>query len=768
MFNFTKNEEQILQYWKEMNILDKVRNLNKDNKSFYFLDGPPYASGSLHPGQIWVKSIKDIYVRFRRFQGFNVHDRAGYDVHGLPIENKVEKTLNLTSKKEIEIKIGVENFTKYCKEYASSLIPTMSKDFIRFGVSLDFEKPYLAYENQFIENSWEILKKINEKGLLYSGVKPMLYCTHCGTVLAQGTLEVEYSDETDNSIFVEFKINKELSKPKIDISENTYFLIWTTTPWTLPSNIAVAVNPKELYVKVKVKDKSLIFMKSRLEYLSELSNDNFIIEAEFYGSELENLFYINPLENKISKQKELRYIHKVIYAETLVSSQEGSGIVHIAPGHGMEDYQIGLKNNLPIFSSVDLNGNYNSDAGFYSNLKVPEEANTAILEDLKSRDVLLAKLKIKHSYPHCWRCKEKLLFLVTKQWFFNIQEIKNKLISENKKVSWHPEEAKLWMEDVLSNSPDWSIARQRYWGIPVPIWHCNNCNSDKIIGSKEELILNAINKEKASLLTNLHKPFIDQIKIICQKCKGESSRIPDVFDVWFDSGVAFKASLSQTEFDKLFPAAFILEGKDQLRGWFSTLLKISVMLYNKAPFKNVVIDGMLLSEDGREMHKSLGNYISLDELLKITSADGYRLWCSSHTQWLDLQFKKDEIKESEKKIIILYNMFNLFNEYTTLTKYIPKKIKKPSINKIEDKEDLWILSRLVSTINEVTKSLENYNIQISNNLISNFLLNDLSRFYLKIFKKKIIFSDKKQAKIYLDLMNYVLYNLNLLISPFTP
>ncbi len=768
MFNFIKNEEQILQYWKEMNILEKTKALNKNNKSFYFLDGPPYSSGYLHPGQIWVKSIKDIYIRFRRLQGFNVHDKAGYDVHGLPIENKVEKTLELKSKKDIEIKIGVENFTNYCKEYVTSLIPSMTKDFIRFGASLDFEKPYLAYENSFIESAWDILKKINEKGLLYSGVKPMLYCTHCGTVLAQGTLEVEYSDETDNSIFVEFKVNKELSKPKIEISENTYFLIWTTTPWTLPSNIAVAINPKELYVKVKVNDKSLIFMKSRLEYLSEISKDNFIIEAEFYGSELDGLFYINPMENKVPKQKELRNVHKVVSAETLVSSQEGSGIVHIAPGHGLEDYQIGLKNNLPIFSPVNLSGNYNNDAGSYANLKVPEEANMKITEDLKAMNVLFGHFKVKHSYPHCWRCKEKLLFLVTKQWFFNIQKIKSKLLSENKKVSWHPEEAKSWMDDVLTNSPDWSIARQRYWGIPIPIWHCSSCNNDKVIGSKEELISNSVNKEKATAITNLHKPFIDEIKIKCEKCGAESSRISDVFDVWYDSGIVFKASLSQEEFDKLFPAQFILEGKDQLRGWFSTLLKISVMLYGKAPFKNVVIDGMLLSDDGREMHKSLGNYISLDELLKITSADGYRLWCSSHTQWLDLQFKKDEMKESEKKISTLYNMFNLFNEYTSLTKYVPTKIKKPSIQKINDIEDLWILSRLSSTLEVVTDSLTNYKIQVANNSISNFLLNDLSRFYLKIFKKKILFAEKKQAKYYVELMNYILYNLNVMISTFTP
>ena len=768
MFDFIKNEEEVLHYWIDNDINKKIRAANKGNKAFYFLDGPPYASGNLHPGQIWVKSIKDILVRYRRMCSYDVHDRAGYDVHGLPIENKVEKTLGLNSKKEIELKIGIDNFIKYCTEYANSLIPNMTKDFVRFGASLDFDNPYLAYKDSFIERAWGILKTANEKGFLYSGSKPMLYCTHCGTVLAQGTLEIEYSDESDTSLFVEFQVNKKDSKPRIDITDKTYLLIWTTTPWTLPSNISVAVNPKERYVKLKLGEKSLILMKSRLDHILDLIDENAVIEAEFFGSELEGIFYINPLEEKIKKQEELRKFHKVLMAEELVSSSEGSGIVHIAPGHGVEDYALGKANSLPIFSTVDLSGKYNSDAGSFFGLSVPLDANVAILEELKKNDFLLATTKIKHSYPHCWRCKEKLLFLVTTQWFFNIQKIKNKLISENKKVAWHPAEGKQWMEDVLSNSPDWSIARQRYWGIPIPIWQCDSCNSIKVIGSKEELISSSVDSVIASNLTNLHRPYIDTVKIKCEKCGGNSTRVTDVFDVWFDSGIAFKASLSDDEFNSLFPADFILEGKDQLRGWFSTLLKIGVILYGKAPFKNVIIDGMLLAEDGREMHKSLGNYLSIDELLKITSADSYRLWCSSHTQWLDIQFKKDEIRESEKKISTIYNMFNLMDEYFLAIEYSPSKIKKPNMKNITEISDKWILSRLSTTMKLVSEALERYDVQTANALLSDFSLNDLSRLYLKLLKKRIIYGDKKQAKTVLDILNYVLYNLIIMMAPFTP
>ena len=385
MFDFIKNEEEVLSYWNTNNISLKVHTVSSLGKKFYFLDGPPYASGNLHPGQIWVKSIKDIFIRYKRLKGFNVHDRAGYDVHGLPIENKVEKSLAINSKKEIEVKIGIENFVKYCMEYANSLIPNMTRDFTRFGISLDFNSPYLPYKNSYIETAWEILKKANEEGFLYTGTKPMLYCTHCGTVLSQGTVEIEYADEIDTSIFVMFKVNIKDSKPEISITENTYLLIWTTTPWTLPSNIAVAVNPKEIYVKVRIEDTSIILMKSRLDYILSLLNKNAVIESEFFGSELKNIFYINPLEDKIKKQEEFRKFHSVIMSEELVLSNEGSGIVHIAPGHGSEDYTLGKQNNLPIFSSVDLNGKYTQDAGAYSGLSVPIEANIKIIEDLHKK-----------------------------------------------------------------------------------------------------------------------------------------------------------------------------------------------------------------------------------------------------------------------------------------------------------------------------------------------------------------------------------------------
>lgn len=768
MFNLNANEEYVLKYWSDNKILEKARQKNKGKKPFYFLDGPPYASGDLHPGQIWVKSVKDILVRYRRMKGLDVHDRAGFDVHGLPIENKIEKLLELKSKKEIEEKVGVENFVNECRKYVDSLIPKMTADFRRFGSSLDFDSAYLAYRNEFIESAWSMLKSIHKKGLLYTEPKPMLFCPHCETVLAQGGAEVVYSDEKDPSIFVAFKIDPRASKAGISADRETYLVIWTTTPWTLPSNIAVAVNPKERYVIVSAKSMHLIIAKQRLDAVMSALGENAVVESEFYGSELEGIRYVSPLEEKIPKQAEFRKFHKVVMAESLVSLEEGSGLVHIAPGHGAEDYVIGKKNNLPIFSPVNMQAVYTEEAGSYSGLKVPGEANAAVLADLKVNGSLLDEGHITHSYPHCWRCNSKLILINTKQWFLNVQKLKKKLISENKKVLWHPGEAQAWFEDVLQGSPDWSIARQRYWGIPVPIWECGKCGSTHVVGSLEELSSLSLDSAKVASMQDLHRPYIDSVVLKCSTCGSEMKRIKDVFDVWFDSGIAFRSSLSDDEFKNMFPADFILEGKDQLRGWFSTLLKTSVMVYGKAPYKNVVIDGMLLAEDGREMHKSWGNYIALSELLKITSADAYRLWCSNHTQWLDLQFKKAEIKEAEKKINTLYNIFNLFQDYSSAAGYVPKRVKKPVIKEDSNLEDKWILSRLASVAAEVDSALQGYTVQRANKSLGDFLLNDLSRFYLKIAKRRIAYGTKADSRRTLDIINYIMYNVITLMTPFAP
>ncbi len=768
MLDLNANELEMLNYWKETDVLGRLRARNKGRKPFYFLDGPPYTTGDLHPGQMWVKTVKDITLRYRRMRGYDVRDIPGYDVHGLPIENKVEKKLELKSKQDIEDKIGVDEFIKQCRAYVEAGIGRMDSDFERFGITLDFAHPYIPFNKQYIETGWSIFKQISDKGLLYRDTKATLYCPHCQTSVSQGTMEAEYMQDNDPSIAVPFKVIKNDSKARISLADGDYsLLIWTTTPWTLPANVAIAVNPKELYVLAKFGDKNLIVAKKRLDYTAAMLDASPVVLEEFYGSELEGMAYANPLEENSPKQKELRKYHKVILSGELVTMDDGTGLVHIAPGHGLEDYNLGKKLGLPIFCPVDGKAEYTKDAGKYEGMKVPEEANKAVMEDLKSMGVLLYKGSITHSYPHCWRCDSKLIFIATPQWFFNISKVKKKLLSENSKVSWHPAEAMQWQADVLKSSPDWCISRQRYWGIPIPIWECEKCGDTKVIGSVEELARHATSKEKVEHLDDLHRPYIDAIELKCEKCGGSMHRVKDVTDVWFDSSIASRASIdSEKEFERLFPIDYIIEGKDQLRGWFSGLLKIGVLAYGKRPFKNVGVDGMLLSEDGREMHKKLGNYIAVADLLKITNADSFRIWSSGHTPWLDLSFNRSEIRDSERTINVLYNAANLIDEYSKLIGAKPKWTL-PKAEGLE-REELWILSRVQSLIEKVTVALGNYEAHNAVNALKEFISDDFSRFYLKVAKKKLLGYDKGMQKKVLNVVSYCLNTVLTLASPVIP
>jgi len=768
MLDLNAHELEILNYWKEKDVLGRLRARNKGRKPFYFLDGPPYVSGDLHPGQMWVKAVKDITLRYRRMRGYDVRDIPGYDVHGLPIENKVEKKLEIKSKQEIEEKVGVEEFIKQCRKFVEEGIGRMDSDYERFGITLDFDHPYIPFNKSYIEAGWQMFKRISDNGLLYKDTKSTLYCPRCQTPVSQGTMEAEYMQDNDPSIAVPFKVVKNSSNAKISLADGDYsLLIWTTTPWTLPSNVAIAVNPKELYVLAKFGSKNLIVAKKRLDAVVAMLNESAVAIEEFYGSEIDGMEYANPLEEFVPKQKELRKYHKVVASEELVTMDDGTGLVHIAPGHGLEDYNLGKKLGLPIFSPIAGNAEYTEDAGKYVHLKVPEEANKAVMDDLKSLGVLLYKGSITHSYPHCWRCDSKLIFMATPQWFFNIAKVKKKVLSENEKVIWHPKEAMQWQADVLRNSPDWCISRQRYWGIPIPIWECEKCGDTKAIGSLEELASNAIESEKARKLEDLHRPYIDAIKMRCQKCGGTMHRVKDVADVWFDSSIAFRASIdSEEEFKRLFPIDYIIEGKDQLRGWFSGLIKISVLAYGKKPFRNVGVDGMLLDENGREMHKKLGNYIALPDLLKITSADTFRLWSTSHTPWLDLSFNRGELRDSERTINVLYNAANLIEEYGKLTGIKPKW-SMPKADNLEN-EERWLISRMQSLIISVTEALENYEAQNAVSALRDFIGEDFSRFYLKVAKKKLLNSEKPLQKKVMNVISYALDTVLTLSSPIIP
>lgn len=758
-----RREEEILKYWKEYKVDEEVRKKNVGKKKFYFLDGPPYAYTELASHHMWVTTIKDDVLRYKRYRGFGVHDRPGFDVHGLPTENKVERNLGITSKDDIEKRIGVEKFVAACRELVDSGIKEDTKTLRRLGASFDFEHVYLPYKNEYMSKGWEIFKKIYEKGLVYKGLQPLAYCPHCETVLSSGGMELEYSDDKDVAIFVTFNVLKS-KKDKIDFGDNTCLVVWTTTPWTLPANIAIAANPKEKYVIARIEGRGYVVAKERLDAFAGIMNANMIIEKEFYGSELEGVGYLSPLEAKVPMQKEFRKYHRVILSELFVTVLEGSGLLHVAPGHGVEDAKLGKQYRLPFFSPVDAHAKYTSEAGSYAGLKVPEEANPKVLEDLNSMGVILNQAEVVHSYPHCWRCGTKLIYRATDQWFVNVQKIKKRMLSENQKINWYPEAARGWFAEAIESSPDWTISRQRYWGNPIPVWVCSKCGEIEVIGSIRELVERAGLKSEPA---DIHKPYIDKITLSCKKCSGSMRRVPDILDVWYDAGIAHTASLSEEEFSELFPADWITESNEQIRGWFATLLRTSVAAYGKRSFEGVSIGGMMKDQFGEEMHRHLGNAVSALDIFDVSSADGFRLWCSSHPRWLELKLKRQEMVEADRDIVTLYNTMELVRELAAAANIDLYKIKKPRAAKLAE-EDAWMVSRLNSLIDSCTKNLDSYLLDVAVNNIRNFIVEDFSRFYLRLVKKRVAGGSRKEQKQLANLAAYVLKKTIVLASIVIP
>jgi len=729
-------EESILRFWEENSIYEKVKNRYKPNSRkeiFYFLDGPPYVSGDLHPGQIWVKSLKDAILRYKRFFGY-VHDRPGYDTHGLPIETKVEKKLGITNKKEIEEKVGVENFINECKNFVNDYKAKMEKDYKNFGIWLDWNDPYVTYSDNYISKTLLTIKKANEKGLLERGFKPIAYCPRCQTALANA--ELVYKEVEDTAIFVKFKIKSS----NIEELKGSYFVAWTTTPWTLIANAALAINPDENYSILEIDNQKIVVASKRVEYIEQLLGKKANKIKEVKGSEIEATY--EPLfDLQIQKFK-----HKIVKSSEIVSMEEGSGIVHIAPGHGPEDYLLGKKEKLKLLSPVDEEGKFTSGAGKYAGIKVLE-ANKQIIEDLLKDGKIIKVQKIKHSYPHCWRCGSPLIFISLPQWFIKVTKLKKKLVKEVEKIKWKPDSLKLAFLNSLQSADDWTISRQRYWGIPLPIWVCDKCGKIEVLGSKEE-----IEKRSGKQIKELHKPYIDEVVLKCE-CGGEMRRIKDVLDVWVDSGNATWASLKDNE--ELYPADFIVEGKDQIRGWFYSLLVCGEIVFGKIPYRMVMRHGFILDEQGREMHKSLGNFVPLDEVLKRSSRDAFRFWLLSHPFEEDLSFKWKEIEDNNNFMLLIFNLIKLANE----VKVYSSKSLKPKY-----KEDEWLISKTNSLIEECNEHYKNYDIYLVAKDLREFFVEDISRFYAKILKERIKKDKKPDSSAFL----YALKNAFLLLSPISP
>ncbi|MBO4502851.1 MAG: isoleucine--tRNA ligase, partial [Candidatus Methanomethylophilus sp.] len=645
-YSAPKLEKEIQEFWKSEHAYEKTKEMRQNGENFYFVDGPPYTTGSIHLGTAMNKTVKDILLRYWRMNGYNVRDQPGFDMHGLPIEVQVEKKIGVHSKKQIIEEIGIDNFVKTCQEFALGLHGTMTEAFKQLGVWMDWEKPYQTLKLDYMESGWWTVQQAYRKGLLKDSSRVVTWCPRCETALAEA--EIDYSDETDPSVMVRFPLKNEK-----DVS----ILIWTTTPWTLPSNMAVAVHPAETYAKVKMSgengSETVIIMKSQAEYVMKAGGyDRFEILSECVGKDLIGTEYEPPF--KIGDcLRRTDYTYKVLDAEYV--EKDNTGCVHTAPGFGPDDFETGKRYGLIPFCPVNEAGRFTEDFPLMAGKKV-RTVNDEIIAYLKENGKLYNTSKIKHRYGHCWRCKTPIIYRNTRQWFIDVPAVKDKMLSEIDRVKWVPDWAGSGREkNWVDGARDWCISRQRFWGIPLPVWECS-CGEKKVIGQYEEL------KEGDGYTEGMdtHRPWIDKVTFKCPKCGRTMNRVPDVLDVWFDSGVASWADLGyphkKDEFEKWWPPKFIVEAHDQTRGWFYTQLASGVVSFDRAPYDEVMMHGWMLDSKGRKMSKSLGNVVTPEEVIEQYGADSLRYYMiMANAPWEDTSFQKLGPKDAWKVLNTYWN-----------------------------------------------------------------------------------------------------------------
>ncbi|MDD5253559.1 MAG: isoleucine--tRNA ligase [Candidatus Nanoarchaeia archaeon] len=721
MYDHKKVEESILKYWQDNHIYENLKKKLKGNKKFYFLDGPPYTSGRLHIGHAWNYSLKDQILRYKRMNNLDVWDRAGYDMHGLPTENKVQKQLNFKDKKEIE-DYGVDKFVKKCREFAVKNMQQMSLDQKRFGAWLDFDNAYQPIKNEYMESEWWLIKQAHEKKRLYKGNKVMTWCPSCETGLAKH--ELEYYDVEDDSIFVKFQIENK---------KNEFLVVWTTTPWTIPFNLGVMVNPELDYVKVRVGSELWVLAKglANIVILNFTDEKKLNIVEEFKGDKLKGMHYVHPFYDTLKKhydelKKQSKDIFSVVLSEKYVDLSAGTGLVHMAPGCGPEDFEVGKENKIPAFNNLTEKGDYPKDMGEFSGLNAKKD-NQKFIDALEKRNALVATTKVSHEYPHCWRCKHPVVFKLTGQWFLKIEDLVPKMLEDAEKIKFVPEESKERYKNWIKNLKDNAITRQRYWGTPAPIWTCDKCESTYVIESIKELKTLA-----GKIPEDLHKPWIDEITFKCKKCNGLMKRVPDILDVWIDSGVASWACLdypnTEKNFKELWPADLVLEGTEQTRLWFYMLHLLSRLVFNKPCYKNVYTHGMLRDVEGEKMSKSIGNIISPYDIVDQYGIDTLRCYTISNKAGEDMNYTKEEILLKFRNLAILINITNYLLGYAP-SDLINKKTKKLEI------EDKYIISKTNSIIKKVTEAMENYELDKAPLLVEELYL-DLSRTYIKLTRDR--------------------------------
>ena len=740
--NFVQREKEVENFWKEQDIFRKSMENRKEGETYTFYDGPPTANGKPHIGHVLTRVIKDMIPRYRTMKGYMVPRKAGWDTHGLPVEIEVEKLLGLDGKEQIE-EYGLEPFIGKCKESVWKY-KGMWEDFSgTVGFWADMDDPYVTYHDDFIESEWWALKEIWNKGLLYKGFKIVPYCPRCGTSLSSHEVAQGYKDVKERSAIARFKVK----------GEDAYILAWTTTPWTLPSNVALCVNPNEEYCKVKAADGNVYYMAKALldtvlGRLAEEGKPAYEILETYIGKDLEYKEYEPLFDHAVeicAKQNKKAYF---VTCDTYVTLTDGTGVVHIAPAFGEDDANVGRNYDLPFVQLVDSKGEMTKETPWAGTFC--KDADKHVLVELEKNGLLYDAPKFEHSYPHCWRCDTPLIYYARESWFIKMTAVKEDLIRNNNTINWIPESiGKGRFGDWLENIQDWGISRNRYWGTPLNIWECSECGHMHSIGSRAELQELSDNYPEGGV--ELHRPFIDEVTFPCEKCGGTMKRVSEVIDCWFDSGAMPFAQHhypfeNKDKFEAQFPAQFISEAVDQTRGWFYSLLAESTLLFNKAPYENVIVLGHVQDENGQKMSKSKGNAVDPFDALETYGADAIRWYFYINSApWLPNRFHGKAVQEGQRKFMgTLWNTYAFFVLYANIdnfdaTKYTLEYDKLPVMDK-------WLLSKMNSVIKEVDDDLANYRIPEAARALQEFV-DEMSNWYVRRGRERFWAKGMEQDKI---------------------
>ncbi|MGQ9604533.1 MAG: isoleucine--tRNA ligase [bacterium] len=746
-------EEQILSFWEEKRIFEKSISQRSPSKRFVFYEGPPTANGEPGVHHVITRVVKDLVCRYKTMKGYQVLRKAGWDTHGLPVEIEVEKELKIQNKEEIE-RYGIDNFNRKCKESVFRYEREWVKMTKRIGFWLDLENPYITCTKEYIESVWYILRRFWDAGLIYKGHKVLPYCARCGTPLSSHEVSQGYDEKEDPSIYVKLSLVDE---------PGTSLLVWTTTPWTLISNVAVAVNPDLTYLKVRYGEDTLILAENRA---SAVLGEGLEVIERVKGKDLVGLRYRAPFEFVKPEGK----AHIVVSAD-FVSAEDGTGLVHTAPAFGEEDYNLGRSENLAFVNPVREDGAFDDRITPWKG-KFVIDTNQGIIEDLRQRGLLLKAETVVHTYPFCWRCDSPLIYYAHPSWYIKTTAFKDEMIEINKKINWYPKEYGYnrfgqWLE----NNVDWALSRERYWGTPLNIWICGSCGYGHCVGSLEELKRLAIKMEGE---IDLHRPWIDGVKLRCEECGGVMDRTPEVIDCWFDTGgmpyAQYHYPFENRElFESQFPADFICEAVDQTRGWFYSLLAISTFMSHQSSFRNVMVAELILDEKGQKMSKSRGNVVRPRDVLSLVGADPLRWYLYSTSPiWIPKRFSTDQVVEVARKMLgTLRNVAAFFSLYANIDGFDPR------VDSVAVKDrtlmDRWIISRLNSLVLYVDKELENYEITRAARAIQEFVIEELSNWYVRRSRRRYWRHEMNEDKISAYCTLYeVLITLSKILAPFMP